>query len=1224
MAHPLEVAIQTVRQRARGLTFLYGISRVIALDVAAILALSVSDFLIRIEDPGVRIIWSLLGLSVLAWCGYRFLIRPLRHRRGDVEIARRIERTFPQLEDRLSSGVEFLAQSEHDPTAGSAELRRAVINQVGIDLESINLAKVLDRRPTMQAMAVAALVGVIAVALCLWQPRLAQIALTRLVNPISTASWPKAHQLAFKHAPHQLAVGEPFEVELVDLAGELPASARLHYRYKVGDEVTEEVEPMQLVGNLMLARKDNVTRPFEYRAEGGDDNSMEWISLAVVEPPRVEAFEVTLHPPAYTGFPAASSEKRIRALRGTRVEIAGASTKPLLAASLKLDSGAEYSATIDKTGFGFKIAAPDFLIDESTMYSFELVDLEDLTGGAETRWEIRAITDSPPSVSIEEPATNIFVTPDAVVPVRILAKDNLRIASIDMEFTRSDRSNEEATRISLYTGPTEVKPSPMDMPPGSLDAGDSQVVQHRWELGPLGLKPGDLLSLSAMASDYLPQTGQSPITRRITIISPTELEDRLAQRQGVILAELSRALQMQREARGQVSGLEVQQREVGHLDKGDLDALQAAELNQRQVERTLVSPEEGIASQIQNLLDDLASNQVDSPEIKRRMESFKEELQQLDKNELPAVRNELTSAMKTAQVELEAARTDSNSPAQAAIGTSLATAGQQQEAVIGTLERLLGELSEWSDYRRFARDVRQLQQDQHALQEATNKTASETTSKEAQELDRQQTANLKKLALEQLELSRRFDKIAQGMEKTSGDLDEKDPLAAATLEDALHQLRQDGISAQMRDAAKAIEQNQMFGAGDNQQVVASKLNELLDILSNRREHELSRLVKKLREAEQELDALREKQQGLRKKQEDAQAEPDAAKKERELARLKKESEQLQADLDRLARKLKRLQAEKAASAAQRGAQQLSKADAAAYKGDAAGAGEEAEQAEQDLEDAQQALAEARQQAEEDLAEEMLARFEDTIKALIARQQQVLSETERLEAARDENGILRPEQLDSVQILSREQLLLEEETTSHATKLGEKSAFALALEGVSRAMQRASQLLSGGETGKATQTQERRALERLARFMKAFEKDEEDPKKKQQEEGGEGAGEGGEQGGPAADIAELKLLKLLQADLKDRTVELAEEVGATEPNEEQVGEYAELEADQGRLADLVFRLLEPPADAATEDSPDKLPDLRLELEGEGKPQPLPPDEKPVENLEDDLPKLDLQH
>ena len=60
-----------------------------------------------------------------------------------------------------------------------------------------------------------------------------------------------------------------------------------------------------------------------------------------------------------------------------------------------------------------------------------------------------------------------------------------------------------------------------------------------------------------------------------------------------------------------------------------------------------------------------------------------------------------------------------------------------------------------------------------------------------------------------------------------------------------------------------------------------------------------------------------------------------------------------------------------------------------------------------------------------------------------------------------------------------------------------------------------------------------------------------------------------------------------------------------------------------ICDLVFRLLEPATDAAAEDSPDKLPDLRLELEGEGEPKQIPPDEKPVENLEDDLPKLDLQ-
>ena len=51
----------------------------------------------------------------------------------------------------------------------------------------------------------------------------------------------------------------------------------------------------------------------------------------------------------------------------------------------------------------------------------------------------------------------------------------------------------------------------------------------------------------------------------------------------------------------------------------------------------------------------------------------------------------------------------------------------------------------------------------------------------------------------------------------------------------------------------------------NRPQVRKRLDELLDILSNRREHELSRLVKKLREAETDLEQLRKRHRGLRKK-----------------------------------------------------------------------------------------------------------------------------------------------------------------------------------------------------------------------------------------------------------------------------------------------------------------------------------------------------------------------
>jgi len=66
-----------------------------------------------------------------------------------------------------------------------------------------------------------------------------------------------------------------------------------------------------------------------------------------------------------------------------------------------------------------------------------------------------------------------------------------------------------------------------------------------------------------------------------------------------------------------------------------------------------------------------------------------------------------------------------------------------------------------------------------------------------------------------------------------------------------------GISADMRQSANQTEKNQVSQATQRQDQVNHKLDELLDILSNRREHELGQLVKKLREAEKQLSELRE-------------------------------------------------------------------------------------------------------------------------------------------------------------------------------------------------------------------------------------------------------------------------------------------------------------------------------------------------------------------------------
>ncbi len=74
------------------------------------------------------------------------------------------------------------------------------------------------------------------------------------------------------------------------------------------------------------------------------------------------------------------------------------------------------------------------------------------------RYEIRAIEDVTPSVALEEPGANAFVTPEAVVPLRIEAKDDLGLAEVAFRYSRSDQSEVGDAEIKLYARPAQAAP----------------------------------------------------------------------------------------------------------------------------------------------------------------------------------------------------------------------------------------------------------------------------------------------------------------------------------------------------------------------------------------------------------------------------------------------------------------------------------------------------------------------------------------------------------------------------------------------------------------------------------------------------------------------------------------------------------------------------------------------------------------------------------------------
>ena len=341
--------------------------------LAAALALGLADYLVRYSDRGLRIMATAALAAVAAWAVYRWWYVPSRRRLVPLTVAQRIENRFPQLRDALVSAVDFLGQSEDDPGAGSAQLRRHVIAEAQTAVDGLALDDVIDHRPLRHAAGWLAAVVAIFAACLIIDAGAVGTALARLAVPFGGTQWPRGNHLEFRDPPTRLAAGQKFEVELVDKAGELPDEVQIEYRTSHDGRREQESEKMTRVGDVMVASRENVEQSFSFRAAGGDDDTMPWHDVAVVAPPQLSSLELVVHPPAYTGLKSSSAERHLEILEGSGIEVHGASSEPLGAARILLDGDEAVTATIGpdtngNAGCTFHIAPDKWVAAKSGTY----------------------------------------------------------------------------------------------------------------------------------------------------------------------------------------------------------------------------------------------------------------------------------------------------------------------------------------------------------------------------------------------------------------------------------------------------------------------------------------------------------------------------------------------------------------------------------------------------------------------------------------------------------------------------------------------------------------------------------------------------------------------------------------------------------------------------------------------------------------------------------------
>lgn len=1102
------------------------------------------DWLGRFNDPGLRWVFSaaLIGLTaataIHAW--RRFQPREATR----LGVAQRLQAVRPELGSRLASAVEFAASEATDPTAGSAQLRRAVVLDATNAAEGLPFDAVVDRSPlnraTKYAAAAVAAVALLGVA----NATALGTGLYRLAAPWAYAPWPRTVALRSIDAPTTLARGATFEATAVNEAGMLPDDTRIEYRFTAdGDAAARnESSPAQLVGDQAIASREQVQRSFAYRFVGGDDDTMAWTELSVIDPPVAESFTITVEPPTYSGLPLSESSGPLRVLAGSQLSLRGIAGEPLESATLALPAEKTVPLTLGQATNDqqpFANAAPWVAASANASYEVRLGGTSGVTGiVGPHRYEV--VPDTPPQVEWRSTGDDAIVTTRAVVAIAGEVSDDLAIRSVEIEWSTPTAEGEPNVERETIA---DLGPEPPAL--GTLGPTDERSIEHDWDLEPLQIAEGTELTLWLVATDYQTKEGRPATPRRLMVVSDEEYQSRLAERQSRLLGQVQQALETQRGAIEATGDLDAETRDSSQVDRRDLDRLTSIEFQQREATAIVADPTTGATVAAERILEDLRRSRLEAPELESQLDSASEALRQLANGALPAARGELASARRAGE------RSDAPE-----FGERLDDALGEQADAIDQLEKVADLLTSWADFQRFAAEAAALEQLQRDLAGEAQRQAAAAAANAA---DRPTDADRDKLLTRQAEASRRFDKLRTAMQRLlSSQPDTSASSAAQSIDDALGEADDADVSGKLRDASRDLARGRLGSASQAQQAAADGLKSMLDALRQRTPTDPEEIAKRLAEEKQKLAELQQQVEQLKR-------QPNT--RQNQAAR-----EQAASKASRLGRRLERLTASQAAASTAQGAQQ------AGGKQQPGSQQQQLTEAQESFEQAQQEIDQRIDELEDRQAERLLDQLATRIDGYIERQSRVLDETLDLDRLSDDPAAKQQVEAGAGD-LAGDQRDLTIELDDFAERLAKRAVFELALGGAAKQTAEAATRLDRAIVGKRTQRVEASALARLKHIKEVLEQTPPPPPEDGEQQGGGGGQGGGEPPPPSPiDVAELKMLRLMQLEVLSETdayeadTAAARQAGRRLPAgwDETGGDLA---ARQSRLAELALELAE---------------------------------------------------
>jgi hypothetical protein len=625
----------------------------------------------------------------LAVLGHALLLR-LPALRNAEEAARRTEAQAAVLRERLVPALQVLDTRDDFRTGYSTELVDAFVDDTATIVERVlpsSLPYNAGFRTGALTAAVAVALAVLAVGVTL--PSGLGRGLARLAGAFGELGPRPAATFLVDPGDVSVPRGEPVTLAArVDHVHVQDGSARATLQWRTDDDTpwTDLDLPGQLTASgaqagVPVARFEHrfaaVQESFRYRFSHGAALSPEY-GVQAVPPPSLTIDEVRYHYPEYTGLPVRSEKNGdgdLAAVKGSTAEIIVRSTNEPRVARLELESGPTQELA---PGDDARLRARVEIVQEDA-YTLFVEDQLGLTNPNPLSYRIRALADEAPFIRLLEPGEDRDLDESLRVALRFSAVDDFGLGPVKLVWEVSRREGESQERVVHRPGERRTE------------------LNERWEwdLGPLGLLPGDAVTYHLEVTDNNAVDGPSRARTRDYVLRFPTLGEIYAEIDEKGESSIEDLAEMAEEAKRVEERVEEISREI--LKQGE-----SSWENRKEVERALQTQEQ-LAQELKRIQDEIGSN------MDKLAESEFSTLEALQKMEqIQKLMDEVADdKMKEALEKLRRALEETN-PRR--MQEDLAEFRMSQDELMEQLERIAENLKQFRMEERLKAAVRQMEE----------------------------------------------------------------------------------------------------------------------------------------------------------------------------------------------------------------------------------------------------------------------------------------------------------------------------------------------------------------------------------------------------------------------------------------------------------------------------------------------------------------------------------